>query len=74
MPTTTRLTWGHLVVALATLVGIAAPVLPGPALQGVADLDGGCGEVDSGPLQAQRFALSQAEGERHCPAGAIAAV
>ncbi|MGB8963256.1 MAG: hypothetical protein WCC38_15055 [Pseudonocardiaceae bacterium] len=40
----------------------------------MADLNGGCGEVDSDPLQAQRFALSQAEGERDRPAGAVAAV
>jgi hypothetical protein len=74
MPTTTGLTWGHLVVALTTLVGVITPVLPGPALQCVANLDGSCGEVDSCPLKAQRFALSQAEGERDRPAGAIAAV
>jgi hypothetical protein len=74
MPTTTRLARCHRVVALATLVGVIAPVLPGPALQGVANLDGGSGEIDAGPSQAQRFPLSQAEGERDRPTGAIAAV
>jgi hypothetical protein len=59
------------VVTRAALVRIGAAVLPGPALETMADAELASSEIDQWPPQPECLSLAQSERERDRPAGGV---